>query len=105
DSTHAYQYIVFDFAAMDYGIVPYRNVITYNCGMFFVRTVNYSTILYVYFITNTDRMNIAPNYSIEPYTAFFANCNIANNSGIFGNKTIVWYLRIFTVYFSYNHII
>src|SRR6476620_2397170 len=71
--------------------------------MFLIRGVNDCTILDIHFISDFDIMHITSNYSVKPNAAGVPQYNVANNGGVFGNKTILWDLRTFTINSFYNH--
>ena len=98
NSTHSYQYIIGYNASMYYCIVSNANIISNNNFGFLISTMNYSSILHIYFVAEANTVYIAPYYSIKPYTAIVAHYYIAYNGGIRGNKAIVSPCRVNTFY-------
>src|SRR5690606_25722677 len=68
DSTHSYQYIIMYGTSMHNSIMTYRDIITYKSRMFLICTMNYSSILHIYFVSHFYIMYIATYYRIVPNT-------------------------------------
>tara|TARA_R110002020_G_scaffold23587_2_gene78435 strand:- start:63996 stop:64535 length:540 start_codon:yes stop_codon:yes gene_type:complete len=103
DTSHAYKHIVMYRTAMDYGIVANGNIVPYSGGRFKIGTVYDGAILYVYLISHFDKMDVAPQNCIEPDTALISHFHIAYQGGIFGNVTILPYLRGLAIYGLNDH--
>ena len=88
NGTHAHQHIIIYNAAMYNCIVSDANIISDGGARFLVSAVDYGTILHVYLVAHADKINVATQYGIEPYTALVTHCYFANNGGVGGNKTI-----------------
>jgi hypothetical protein len=65
--------------------------------------MNNSAVLHIDLITHFYKMDVAPNYGIEPNTALVAHTHLAHNSGVFSDKTIVSYFWGFSPHGFDNH--
>ena len=57
--------------------------------------MNGSPILYIHFVTNSDKIYIAPNHRIEPNATVITYHHIADNGGIGSDETVSPKLRMF----------
>ena len=82
-------------APMHYSIVPDGNIIPDSRSAFLKSTMYAGTILYIYFITYLNEIDISSYNSVEPEAAIIAGYYITNDGGIRRNKTIAAKLRMF----------
>jgi hypothetical protein len=61
---------------MNNGPVPDRNIIAYDCLGPFKRAMQDRSILDVYFVSDPDAVNIAPDDGIEPDAAVAAHYDV-----------------------------
>jgi hypothetical protein len=102
DSTHANQHFILDCTAMYDGIMTDRYVVAdYHLG-FLVGSVDDDAILDVYFVTDPDAVDIAPDDGIEPDTALIANLHVTYHGGIGRQKTIFAKAGEFAFYRQYS---
>src|SRR4051794_27776290 len=79
---------------MNNGIMTYRNITADIGWVFLVCTMNYSSILYIYFIAHFYIMHIPTHNGIKPNAAILSHYYIAYNSSIRSHKTIIAKLRM-----------
>jgi hypothetical protein len=60
--------------------------------------MNAGSVLYVYLITDSDKVHIPPYYSIEPKAAVITGYHITDNGGIGSDEIIVTKLRELVFY-------
>jgi hypothetical protein len=72
-------------------MMPNGNIIT-NVGFrFFIGTMNARAILYIHFVSDTNAIDITPNYGIKPDTTILTHHYIAHYGGIRRYKTRIGY--------------
>jgi hypothetical protein len=74
---------------MHNGIMPYGNMVPYDGLGALISAVNHGSILDINAVPDPDTVYISPQHRIEPDAAFITHNNIANNSGIGSNKTVL----------------
>ena len=86
--SHAYQYIVFDRAAMYHRAVANANIVANDRSSFLIRAVNDGAVLNVYFVTQNNAVDITPNDGLKPNAALVAHFYITHDGGVFSDKNI-----------------
>jgi hypothetical protein len=61
--------------------VPDRYLISHDQGIFPPRDVKDASVLDICSPPDPDVIDVATNYCVEPYTAFIADCHIADHLG------------------------
>src|SRR5690606_21121738 len=102
---HADQYMIFDRAAGDHRLMANIHIVTdFRCRSL-ISTVDHSTILDIGIISDFYQIYITPNHSIEPNGRMVTHKHIANDSGVFGNKTRggnLWQNSFYWQYYRHN---
>lgn len=88
DSSHAYEYIIFDRATMHYGPMADGYIVSNRSSRFLVGAMDDSCVLNIHFIADPDTVDITADDGLEPKTAFIACDHIAGNCCIFSQVAI-----------------
>jgi hypothetical protein len=84
-------------AAMNDGIVPDGDVIANGSGCALECAVNAGSVLYVYFVSDANKVHVTSHHGIKPNTAIVTHHYIADYSGIGSNETIFTELWLFAI--------
>src|SRR5262245_56743526 len=76
-------------------IVTNRHVVSDRCTGSFKCTMNTGSILDIHLVPDTNKVYVAPNHCIKPYTAVIARDYIADDRSVGSNETIFSKLRMF----------
>ena len=101
DSSHPHQHIVVKRTSVYDRVVTNRNIITNCCAASLVCTMNAGAILDIHLISDTDKIDIAANDSVEPYTAVVTHDHIADDRGVWCYEYVGAELRVFIFYGEY----
>lgn len=82
DGSDAKQYVVAYSCAVYYCVVSDGYVVADFYDGFFVECVEYGAVLYVYAVADAYRIDVATQYCVEPYAAFAAHDDVANDGGV-----------------------
>ena len=82
-------------------IVSYRYVVAYFDDRFFVKRVQYRTVLYVHTVADCYGVHVSPQHRIVPDAALVAYRYVPDEDGGFGEETIFSCFGGKAPYFAY----
>ena len=98
NGSHSDQYIIMNCTTMHDGVVTYRDIITNSSAVLLKRAMDACTILDIYLVAHSDKINITPDHTIKLGTAVITHNHITHNCCIRRQEAIVTKLGQFIFY-------
>src|SRR5262249_26870735 len=100
DGAHTNQCAVLNFTAVQNHAVTNSHAFSNRGAVLFISAMDYTVVLNVAFIANSNRHHVAANADIVPNAAFVSDNDVANDRGIFCDKYILTNFRLKATRFS-----
>ncbi len=88
DGAHAHQHVVVQSAAVYQRSVTDADVVADRGTALLVGTMEDGPVLYVDFVTDSDKVYIAAHHSLKPYGALVAHGDVADDGGVFSEEAV-----------------
>ena len=73
-----------DFRSVDSDVVPYGNIVSDLDSRFFIKGMEYGSVLYIYAVAYTDRVDVTTDDSIETFDSFDWHENMCYQCRVLG---------------------